>query len=222
MQTRTIFTGIAAALLIAAPLGARAADMMKPYKAPAFAPVSYATWTGFYLGINGGYGFGSIDWDAPLLNTDPDGGVAGGTIGYNMQRGAWVFGLEGDFDWADVKANTACTLGTCTTKMDWFGTARGRVGYAGWGGAMIFVTGGGAFADVKVNNSVFPEVSKTMVGWTAGGGVEYAFGGNWSVKVEYLYSDLGSMDCGVSCGGVPPTDINVTNNLVRGGINYRF
>ena len=167
------------------------------------------------LGINGGYGFGDIDWAAPLLSTDPDGGLAGGTIGYNMQSGSWVFGLEGDFDWADIKANTACALGTCQTKTDWFATARGRVGYAALGNFMPFITGGAAFADVKATNTLFPEVSKTMIGWTAGAGVEYAFGGHWSAKVEYLYSDLGSFDCGVSCGGVPPTDISFTTNMVR-------
>jgi outer membrane immunogenic protein len=223
MQTRTIFTGVAAAMLLAAPLAARAADMLPPpYRAPAYAPASFAGWTGFYVGINGGYGFGTADWDTPALSTEPDGGLIGGTIGYNMQSGPWVWGLEGDFDWADIKASTPCTFGTCATKMDWFATARGRIGYAAFGGLMPFVTGGAAFADVKATNTLFPEVSKTMVGWTAGGGVEYAFRGNWSVKIEYLYSDLGSFDCGASCGGVPPTDIEVTNSVVRGGINYRF
>jgi outer membrane immunogenic protein len=223
MQTRTIFTGIAAVLLFAAPLDARAADMSAPsYRPPAFVPASYSSWNGFYLGINGGYGFGEANWDTPALSTDTDGGVAGGTIGYNVQSGSWVFGLEGDFDWADIRASNACTFGTCETKMDWFATARGRIGYAGWGPLMAYVTGGAAIGDVKATNTLFTDVSKTMVGWTAGGGVEYAFSGRWSAKVEYLYSDLGNMNCGVSCGGVAPTDISVTTSVVRAGVNYRF
>jgi outer membrane immunogenic protein len=223
MQTRTILSAIAAAALLAAPLSARAADMLPPrYQAPVYAPAAYAGWTGFYLGLNAGYGFGTADWDFPALNTDTDGALAGGTAGYSVQSGSWVWGLEGDFDWADVKASTACAFGTCQTQMDWFATARGRVGYAGWGSLMPFVTAGGAFGDVKVSNTTFPDVSKTMVGWTAGGGLEYGFGGHWSAKVEYLYSDLGKLTCGASCGGVPPTDISVTTNTVRGGINYRF
>jgi outer membrane immunogenic protein len=225
MQIKLILTIIAtalAALAVTAP-SAQAADMGPPiYKAPPYAAPVYGIWSGFYVGVNGGYGFGSSDWDFPAVSADPEGGLVGGTIGYNMQTGPWVFGLEGDFDWADMKGNTNCVIGVCQTKTDWFATARGRIGYAGWSNAMIYFTGGGAFADVKGSSTAFADTSKTMAGWTVGGGVEYAFAGNWSAKVEYLYSDLGSFDCAAACGFVAPDEISYTTNMVRGGINYRF
>jgi outer membrane immunogenic protein len=224
MQMKSFLTILAAAFAIAAPRAASAADMSGPFKAPmpAYAAPAFVGWTGFYAGLNAGYAFGKSDWDSPAISTDPDGAVVGGTLGYNMQSGAWVFGLEGDFDWADISGSVStCTLGTCESKADWFATARGRVGYA-VGSALIFATGGGAFADVKVSNSVWTSTSKTMTGWTLGGGIEYAFMGRWSAKVEYLYSDLGTFDCGATCAFATPGEINVTTSTVRGGINYRF
>jgi outer membrane immunogenic protein len=224
MKTRMILTGIAAAVLLTAPLAAQAADLAKPrYEAPpAYEAPSYASWTGFYVGINGGYGFGTSDWNTPAVSVDPQGGLVGGTIGYNYQTGSWVWGLEGDFDWADIKGDTTCGLGTCETKSDWFATARLRVGYGGSGNWLPYITGGAAFADVKATNSLLTSASKNMFGWTVGAGVEYAMVTNWSVKVEYLYADLGSFDCGVSCSATVPDNVDFTINIVRAGVNYRF
>jgi outer membrane immunogenic protein len=222
MITKTILTGaVTAAIMALAPV-AQAADMPAPYKAPAYVEPAYAGWTGFYFGINGGYGFGSSDWDFPALSTDPSGAFVGGTLGYNMQTGSLVWGIEGDFDWSWMKGDTACAPGTCETSNDWIGTARLRLGYAGWSNWLPYITGGAAFADVEANASPLgTSAGKTMLGWTVGAGLEYAWVANWSFKVEYLYADLGSFDCGTSCGAVTD-DVNFKTNLVRLGLNYRF
>jgi outer membrane immunogenic protein len=222
MKSKLILAGIAAALLTA-PLGAQAADLPHPaYKAPAYVAPLAANWTGFYVGINGGYGFGKSDWDIPAVSTDPSGGLVGATLGYNWQTGMWVWGFEGDIDWADIKGDATCGAGTCTTKNDWLGTARLRVGYAGWNNWLPYLTGGAAFGDIKADSTVTGmSASKTQIGWTAGVGVEYAFRSNWSAKLEYLYADLGSFDCGVACGATTD-NVDYKVNLVRAGINYRF
>ena len=85
---------------------------------------------------------------------------------------------------------------------------------------MPYITGGAAFGDVKAS-SPFGDASKTMIGWTAGAGLEYAMWSNWSVKAEYLYVDLGSFDCGITCGATTD-DVTFKANVVRAGINYRF
>lgn len=216
--------GVAAAALVFAPLAASAADLPRgPYKAPAYVAPAYANWTGFYAGLNAGYGFGKSDWDSPAVSTKPKGFVGGVTLGYNYQTGLWVWGLEGDFDYSGMKGSADCAGGTCETKNSWFATARGRIGYAGWNNWLPYITGGAAFGDVKAT-SPFGDASKTKVGWTAGAGVEYAMWTNWSVKVEYLYADLGKFDCGTSCGGPGVTTDNITfkTNIVRAGLNYRF
>jgi outer membrane immunogenic protein len=223
MKIRTILTGIAAVLLTA-PLAAQAADFAKPrYEAPPayFAP-GFASWSGFYVGINGGYGFGSSDWDIPAVSVDPQGALVGGTIGYNLQTSTSVWGIEGDIDWSDIKGDVLCGVGSCETKNDWLATARLRAGYAGFSNWLPYITGGAAFGDVKTSNSVLTAASKTMFGWTAGAGIEYAWPTNWSIKLEYLYADLGSFDCGVSCGAAAPDNVTFKTNIVRAGFNYRF
>jgi outer membrane immunogenic protein len=222
MKTKLILTGIAAAMLTA-PLGAQAADLPHPaYKAPAYVAPLAANWTGFYVGLNGGYGFGSSDWDSPAVSPDPTGGMVGATIGYNFQTGMWVWGFEGDIDWSDMKGDVTCGSGSCETKNDWFGTARARLGYAGWNNWLPYVTGGAAFGDVKADlTTTGTTKSSTQIGWTAGAGVEWAFRSNWSFKLEYLYADLGSFDCGTACGATVD-NVTFTTNLVRAGINYRF
>ena len=222
MKSKLILTGITAALL-AAPLSARAADLPHPlYKAPAYVGPAAANWTGFYVGLNGGYGFGTSDWDIPAVSPDPSGYLAGATIGYNFQTGLWVWGFEADIDWADMKGDTACGGGSCETEMDWFGTARLRIGYAGWNNWLPYLTGGAAFGDVKADLTTTGSTASSMqIGWTAGVGLEYAFRSNWSAKIEYLYADLGSFDCGAACGGTS-TNVSFTTNIVRAGLNYRF
>ena len=109
---------------------------------------------------------------------------------------------------------------TCETKNSWLGTARFRLGYAGWNNWLPYFTAGGAFGNIKAS-TFFGETSKTKMGWTAGVGVEYAIMAAWSVKLEYLYVDLGKFDCGTTCGATPD-DVSFKANLVRAGVNYRF
>jgi len=222
MKSKLILAGMAA--LLAAPFAAQAADLPQPsYKAPGgIVPPAYANWTGFYVGLNAGYGFGTSDWDHPAVSPDPKGALVGGTFGYNFQTGTWVWGLEADIDWSSMKGDATCAGGNCTTKNDWLGTARARIGYAGWNNWLPYLTAGAAFGDVKAENPAAASVSKTQLGWTAGAGVEYAFRSNWSVKVEYLYADLGKFDCGTTCSAVVPDNVTFKTNIVRAGINYRF
>jgi outer membrane immunogenic protein len=220
MKSKLIQSGIALAALIAAPFAAQAADLSPSpaYKAPSYvAPVF--SWSGFYAGVNAGYGWGTSKW-TPGPTLSPKGFLGGLTLGYNVQTGIWVWGLEGDYDYSAIKGSHACAGGTCKLEDKWFGTARGRIGYAGWNNVMPYLTGGAAFANTKVTS---PAGNKTEweIGWTFGGGVEYALWSNWSVKAEYLYADLGKMNCGVSCGA-PTTHVTDKLNIVRTGLNYRF
>ena len=224
---RVIVAGMAA-LAVMSMTAAHAADLSRrpamPTKAPAYVEPPF-TWTGVYLGINGGWGFGSSTWDvlgAGSTDFNVDGGVVGGTLGYNWQTGPVVFGLEGDVDWSNIKGTSTsavCVGGTCETRNNWLATTRGRIGYA-FGRVMPYVTGGAAFGNVKMSTALGSE-SETRVGWTLGGGVEAAIVGPWSAKVEYLYTDLGKANCtAATCG--TSTDVDFTTSLVRGGINYHF
>jgi outer membrane immunogenic protein len=215
MTSKLIKTGLVLAALLAAPFAANAADLRAPtYKAPAYVAPLAPSWTGFYVGLNAGYGFGDANWSG-VLDPSPTGFLVGGTIGYNLQTGSWVWGIEADLAWSNMDDTVTGGGGRRTTELPWFGTARGRIGYAGWGSMMPYFTAGAAFAGVdNTRNAV--SVSDTMIGWTAGLGVEYMLWSNWSVKLEYLYADLGTAD------GPAATKIDVTANIVRAGINYRF
>jgi len=200
-----------------------AADLPRPaYKAPIYSVPGY-NWTGFYAGINGGYGFGTSDWSGTGASPKPKGALAGGTLGYNLQTGSWVWGIEGDVDYSWVKGSAtglgSCAAAGCETKNTWFGTARGRLGYAGWDRWLPYITGGAAFGGVKMTSGTGVSETKTKIGWTVGGGIEYAVMSNWTAKIEYLYADLGTSNCG-SCAGTP--DVTFKENIVRAGLNYRF
>jgi outer membrane immunogenic protein len=189
------------------------------YKAPAvYAPPAY-TWSGFYLGINGGGAWGTSSWTTPG-SFDTSGGFVGGTIGYNYQMDQAVLGVEGDIDWADINGSVSCSTGSCKTNDNWLSTVRARLGYAA-DRFMPYVTGGLAVGDIQASAPGFPGGSVTNAGWTAGGGIEFALPGHWSAKAEYLYVDLGNFSCGISCGSTAQT-VSFTANLFRGGINYRF
>jgi outer membrane immunogenic protein len=215
------FTALTAASAYAADLPRRSLPLPR---APVYVP--FFTWNGFYLGINGGYGFGDSSWTDTVTGISTgdfnlDGFVIGGTLGYNLQFGSWVFGLEADIAWSDIKGSTTtnCPLG-CETRNTWRGTARGRLGYA-FDRFLPYLTAGGAFGDIQANATGFSGTSQTQFGWTAGAGLEYAFLHNWSAKIEYLYVDLGTVQCSVvECGGI--TDITFKTSLIRGGVNYKF
>lgn len=217
MMTKTIRTGLAVAAMLTAAMTAQAADLPRPsYKSPVYAP-SYANWTGLYVGLNAAYGFGTSNWDVPPIDTAPKGFLAGVTLGYNFQTGVWLWGIEGDLDYSLMKGSAACFGGTCETKNTWLGTARGRLGYAGWNNWLPYITGGAAFGDIKATVTPGGDASKTNIGYAFGAGLEYALWSNWSVKGEYLYVDLGKFDT-----GAPPGNVSFKTNLVRLGVNYRF
>ncbi|HYI27380.1 MAG TPA: outer membrane protein, partial [Bradyrhizobium sp.] len=218
---RVLFSAIG--LLALSATCVSAADIPRPaYKAPAvYAPVF--TWTGGYIGINAGYGWGRSDFGFLGGDADPSGAVAGLTLGYNWQAmgSPWVFGIEGDINWSDIRGgfvSAACPFG-CETRNEWFGTARGRVGYA-VDRVMLYATGGLAFGEVSTTFNGFGGASETNLGWTLGGGIEGAIAPNWTAKLEYLYVDLGDAGCGVlACAG---TNIDFSTHIVRAGLNYKF
>jgi outer membrane immunogenic protein len=213
---RFILTACAGLLAATMATPSFAADLPRPaYKAPAYvAPVW--TWSGFYVGVNGGYGFGNADFGA--ADVDTRGWLGGGTVGFNLQTGSWVWGVEGDFDYSTISGE--CGGGACSTRLNWLATARGRIGYA-FDRFLPYFTGGAAISEVRMRPAGGPVSHDTQVGWTVGGGLEWAFLGNLSAKIEYLYVDLGSAECtGGACGG--GVDVDHTTHLIRAGLNYRF
>ena len=142
MHTKLAFV-LAAAMGFGGMQVATAADMAVKARP---LPVDPAyNWSGFYVGINGGYGWGKSDISAPISSGsyNMSGGLAGGTLGYNWQMGQAVIGLEGDIDWTHLHGNGPCAGTTCETRNDWLSTARGRIGYA-FDRFMPFVSGGAA------------------------------------------------------------------------------
>jgi outer membrane immunogenic protein len=225
---------------------ALAADL--PPSPPPRAPAVYVpavlpiyNWAGVYVGINGGWGWGNGKFTIAPNTAFPtgvsgtpndNGGVVGGTLGANFQSGAFVFGVEGDWDYSAINTGTTATIcnfsGTCQTGNNWLATARGRAGYAA-DRVLFYGTAGGAFANVQTTfNGV--QTSHTQSGWTAGAGIEWAFADNWTAKVEYLYVNLGSgsvscvtFACTTANGGLPiPISVSLTENLIRAGVNFKF
>ncbi|MEX0752474.1 MAG: outer membrane protein [Xanthobacteraceae bacterium] len=220
------------ALSVALAGAATAADLPRQSAMPAKAPAAYMlppySWTGLYLGLNGGGGWGNSRWSDGAGSTgdfDVSGGLFGGTLGYNWQTGPVVFGVEGDLAWSGIDGSTSagiCTGVTCTTENNWFGTARGRLGYS-VDRVMPYVTGGIAFGGIEAKTPGFPGESDTQVGWTVGTGLEFALTGNWTAKGEYLYADLGDIDCSAAnCGGTGTTKVEFDAHILRAGLNYRF
>src|SRR5271156_4510269 len=234
---------ITAVVSIAAAGAVFAADLPPsppPVRAPAVylpAPPVY-NWGGIYVGVTGGYGFGTTKWTAPFgglsSSLSDNGGIAGGTLGFNYQMNAFVFGVEGDFDWSGINTGTSSTLcasvfvGGCQTGNNWLSTVRGRFGVA-LDRVFVFGTAGGAFANAQTSlNGV--TTTHTKAGWTAGVGAEYAFAQNWTAKVEYLYVDLGTTTANVTCTAagcaappaIIPISVGLTDNLIRAGVNYKF
>lgn len=225
LKNRAGRVSLALALLGLAAGAAQAADLsVAPlYKAPPQVAIPAYNWSGFYIGGNAGGAWATSNWGTAGNIGNLSGGVAGGTAGFNFQTGHAVFGVEGDVDWANVKGSTTsagCPTG-CTTANDWLATARGRAGYA-FDRFMPYVTGGAAFGDIKASTPGFAGQTQTNTGWTAGGGVEFALSNNWTAKAEYLHVDLGNMNCGFNCGTTANNNVSLREDVVRGGLNFRF
>ena len=127
---------------------------MPPYqpvsRPPLYAPVY--NWTGFYLGINGGGGWGTSQWDG-VDKFDLSGGLIGGTVGYNWQVNQLVLGAEGDIDWSGIKGTTTVLCpGGCETRNQWLATVRGRLGYA-WDRFLPYLTAGLAAGDINATRA---------------------------------------------------------------------
>ena len=195
--------------------GAMAADLpSRRAPAPIIAAVPVFTWTGFYVGVNAGYGWNDggdgdlVFEDATIFgDSDNDGGFVGGAqVGYNYQIGSFVVGLEGDIQYADF-GGVNYDFGPLgiyeNDNDDWFGTVRARAGVA-FDRALIYATGGFAFTDNRN-------------GWTVGGGLEYAFTNNLSAKIEGLYVNLDQDD-----NGIFAIDDDAEFGVVRAGLNFRF
>jgi outer membrane immunogenic protein len=229
------------ALGMAAP--ASAADLAaRPYtKAPPpVAPVY--DWTGFYIGANGGWGSSRNCWDsvAPAFPVgregchDADGGVVGGQIGYRWQTAGWVFGLEGQGDWADLRGSNESELFPGfrnRSRIDAFGLFTGQIGYA-WNNVLFYVKGGGAVTDNRFDIRTIPgdvivgrTGDETRWGGTVGVGFEYGFYPGVSVGVEYdhLFMQDKTLTFTDATGGFFGADrIKQDVDLVTVRLNYRF
>lgn len=196
--------GVVLAALIVSSVAANAADMSKPiYKAPAYAPPPF-TWTGPYVGIVGGGSFGDLS-----------GYNVGGTLGYNWQMGAFVYGIEGDISYT---SNDGTISGTSMSQ-DYMMTVRGRFGWAFTPRMLVYGTGGYAGSNLKATAPGLTE-EKFRNGWTLGAGVEYALLPQWTVKAEYLYVDYG--DQNYFQGTAFSRSLSNTDSLFRVGMNYKF
>ena len=245
----TVSTAFAALALATA---AQAADMT--------APATY-DWTGFYLGANAGISWNNsgvdnnFDVDGDGINDlnnkiegDQTAFTAGGIVGYNYQIDQIVLGVEADFNYlgfSDSNSRSVDIIGldgidTITGKSsfeaDWFGTIRGRLGYA-IDNVLIYGTGGLAYghmsADGKVTASLAGDTvgtwkgstDSTNWGWTVGGGMEYGID-NWSLGLEYLYVDLGSGEWNgnndLFDGSRLKGDADYAFSTVRATVKYRF
>ncbi len=173
--------------------------------------------------------------------------TVGGQAGYNYQAGNFVYGLETDFNYNSTDDSGTGILGafiaplggshivyTVNQQIDYFGTLRGRLGFTPADRLLLYVTGGLAYGHVSSSTnlsipsfSISASSSEMQVGWAVGTGGEYALTNNWSVKLEYLYIDLGSMSYPVGSAFAVPastvtTTINTAQNVIRVGLNYKF
>jgi outer membrane immunogenic protein len=221
---------------------AMAADL-PVYKAPPVVPIF--SWTGIYIGVHAGAGWGIKEetFTTATLRSDNQysvtGFLGGAQVGFNYQVGSWVWGAEAQFSWSDLDGKTGCNAGApvalvnCHAKVDWLGTAAARVGFV-VDKALVFVKGGGAWVHDKYDTTFFAapftniHVDETRWGWMFGTGIEYAFGGNWSAKVEYDYLDFGTHTTSfpglgaLVTGANEAVDIRQRIHLVKFGLNYRF
>ena len=256
---------------------ASAADLAPRTYAKAPVPSPIYSWTGFYVGgsvgggwqdatstytgVNNPFAVGLFD-DAirdgalPSRTTQRGAGFVGGAqLGYNVQSGNVVYGIEADAMWLNVRGTSTVSTNVAAlfyppittvteAKTDWLATLRGRLGILAAPQTLLYATGGLAVGGVRGSTTITPtpcatnafcsagSASDTRWGWTVGGGLEQAFGSQWSVKLEYLYYDLGTFS--YTANEISPTflafqgnpnvkiDTNVTGHIARIGVNYRF
>jgi outer membrane immunogenic protein len=248
---KMLLTGTALLMVISG--SAMAADLSRPPPAPApvytKAPMMPAfTWTGFYIGGNLGAAWGQGNVTDSLTGLSFSGTsnavfVGGGQVGFNYQVSNFVFGVEGDFDWAGNNNNNVGGvvipgpgLGntfTASVNNGWIATLTGRLGVA-WDRVLFYGKAGGAWVgnngftvtDVTTNTSLTGTSTNSTTGWTAGVGLEWAFTNNWTARVEYDYIGLGNRTFVVpATSAVIPGDVFTANRniqMVTVGVNYLF
>jgi outer membrane immunogenic protein len=227
-----------AASVLALTASAQAADMGRARGGPPppsmIAPTPISQWNGFYVGLNGGYGWGQSSHTstvAPGTSTgdfDTEGGLFGATVGYNYNAGSFVVGLEADLavTWIDGSGTfTGGPLagfappGTATSQLRWLDTFRARVGipYGPW---LPFLSGGAAYGNVRGivtgPGGGYVAGDDTRLGWTIGLGAEYMFGPLWSAKLEYQYVDLGTLTV------IGADDVRYRTHILRAGVNWHM
>jgi len=238
------FAALATAPALAADFAAR------PYtKAPAPMMAPLPSWAGFYIGANGGADWSRNCWNLTRVNGVPGGpltegchsatsGVAGGQLGYRWQANNWVFGLEAQGDWTNLKASNISAVATTAnnnTKTDAIGLFTGQVGYA-WSTVLWYVKGGAALTHNKYTSTanatsafatgtVFDSASETRWGGTVGTGIEGAFAPGWSVAAEYDHLFMGRRDINFAA---TPLALSRTDSIKQDvdmatvRVNYRF
>ena len=244
---KKILVGAVGAVALSLSAPASAADLAaRPYvKAPPPAIAAIYDWSGFYIGINGGGGSARKCWDfvTPVTGTlvtdgchDATGGTVGGQIGYRWQSTQWVFGFEGQGNWADFRGNNISPTAAFQqnrSKIDSFGLITGQIGYA-WNNVLFYVKGGGAVVGDKYDlliapgfvgaGTVFGSASETRWGGTVGAGLEVGFAPNWSVGFEYNHLFLGTRNKDFALGGVFAQTERIRQDVDMGlvRLNYRW
>jgi outer membrane immunogenic protein len=217
---------------------ALAADLPTSYtRAPAVAAPVY-DWTGFYVGGFGGGGYGNHNLDNAMgpagfanytANYASQGELAGGEAGYNVQSGRYVFGVEGDLFWSNIKGDDAFALGSNdATSLRWGGTIRARSGFTidRW---LMFFTGGWAYGDLVHTNTDpvngVDQFTNHRNGLTGGGGIAYALTDNIIGKLEYRYYDFGAYSRAgspLTPNGQLPYTVNSTYSVITLGLDFKF
>lgn len=240
---------IALATLLLASTAAYGADLSTAgliAKAPPYIPA--INWTGFYLGLNVGGGWGTTQTAVDNLavsNLSAQGIIGGAQAGFNYQLGNIVMGLEADGEWSGIKSTGPCAnIFGCTqnNKLKWEADVAGRLGYS-FDKFLPYVTGGWAWANFNRSASVpvgnnnggndfdVATSNGTRSGWLLGVGLEYAISNHWSAKLEYNFMDFGTENTSVvftgpGLGNRPYTLSGVTfkdeYQTVKAGLNYKF
>jgi outer membrane immunogenic protein len=243
--------GVVGLIALSAPAFAADLPPAPVYKTPVMTP-AYYDWSGFYVGLNAGGGSSHNCWDnvnalgVPTIPSvregchNATGGVAGGQIGFRWQSGAWVFGVEGQGDWASLRGNNASITGaallgtpllTNQTKIDAIGLLTGQIGYA-WDAVLFYVKGGAAVTDARYNglitgtNTLIDTARETRWGGAAGAGIEFGFAPNWSVGVEYDHLFMGNRNITFTFNGLGALSRidRITQDVDMGTVrvNYRW
>lgn len=241
-MNRTLITLAAIGAIALGASTAHAADLSMPmYKAPAPLPPA-SSWTGFYIGANGGFGGNKFDYPATVgglsgtSSLTSSGFLGGGQVGYNWQLSPlWVVGLETDFDGSNIASNASASTAfggaSAGTTIDWFGTVRGRVGALVTPNALLYATGGWAYGHTTTTASAAllgvgaaTSIGNNQSGWTVGGGLEYALNSWLSFKTEYLYLDLGTATLVSGTAGAVPFSLGekATAHTVKAGFNIKL